>query len=218
MSEFSEEALRKSNKHETIANIQEQDVKHERDEKYMENPVAEVKKKLTSSFAKLKSELAISKNTTTVLSGRLVQMERKCWANAQYSRRKYVETVGIPSSVHQNQLEDSICKISNKLNCKIDKNNLEDFHRLKGDRVIVKFSKRKDCMLVLSVKNDLKIINMAELGFDKNGSIYISQSLCSYYKILCSWSKKLHNMGRIYSWFVCGGTIEIQILEDGNFV
>ena len=44
MSEFSEEALRKSNKHETIANIQEQDVKHERDEKYMENLVAEVKK------------------------------------------------------------------------------------------------------------------------------------------------------------------------------
>ena len=44
MSGFSEEALRKSNKPETIANIQKQDVKHERDEKYMKNLVAEVKK------------------------------------------------------------------------------------------------------------------------------------------------------------------------------
>ena len=52
----------------------------------MENLVAEVRK-LTSSLAKLESELAVSKNITTVLSGRLVLMERRCWANAQYSER-----------------------------------------------------------------------------------------------------------------------------------
>ena len=50
----------------------------------MENLSAEVRK-LTSSFAKLESEIAISKDFTTVLSERLVQMERQCWANAQYS-------------------------------------------------------------------------------------------------------------------------------------
>ena len=33
-----------------------------------------------------------------------------------------------------------------------------------------------------------------------------------------SWSKKLHNMGRIYSWFVSGGTIKIKIYEHGDFV
>ena len=123
-----------------IAIIQEQDVKHERHEEHMENLVAEIRK-LTFSFAKLESELAISKNITTVLSGRLVQMEGQCWANTQYSRRKCVEIVGIPSSVHQNQLEDSDCKIFDKLNCNIVKDNLEDCHGLKGDRVIVKFSK-----------------------------------------------------------------------------
>ena len=36
--------------------------------------------------------------------------------------------------------------------------------------------------------------------------------------MLWSWSKKLHNMGRIYSWFVSGGTIKIKIYEDGDFV
>lgn len=49
----------------------------------MENCVAEVRK-LTSSFAKLESELAISQTVTTVLSERLVQMERHRLANAQY--------------------------------------------------------------------------------------------------------------------------------------
>ena len=81
MSVVSEEALKKLNKDELIAIIQEQDVKHERQEEHMENLVAEVRK-LTSSFAKLESESAISKNIATVLSGRLVQMGRQCCANA----------------------------------------------------------------------------------------------------------------------------------------
>ena len=36
--------------------------------------------------------------------------------------------------------------------------------------------------------------------------------------MLWSWTKKLHNMGRIYSWYVSGGTIKIKINEDGDFV
>ena len=59
-------------------------------------------------------------------------------------------------------------------NCNIVKDNVEDSHRLKGDRVIVKLSKRRDCQQVLSVKNALKNINMADLGFEENASIYIS--------------------------------------------
>ena len=87
---------------------------------------------------------------------------------------------------HHNQLEESICEIFDQLNCNLIKNNLEDGHRLKDDRVIVKFSNRKDCKQALSAKNDLKNINMADLGFEGNGLIYINQSLCFYYKMLWS--------------------------------
>ena len=116
----------------------------------------------------------IKKECTTVLSGRLVQMERQCSANALYSRTECAKIVGIPSSVHQNQLQNSVCKIFENLNCNILKDNVEDSHCLKGDRVIVKFSKRRDCQQVLSVKNALKNINMADLGFEENASIYIN--------------------------------------------
>ena len=98
-------------------------------------------------------------------------MERQSWANAQFSQRECVGIVRIPSSVHQNQVEDSVCKIFDKINCDIVKDNLEDCHRLKGDLVIIKFSKRKDCKQVVSVKNDLEIVNMADLGIEGNGSI-----------------------------------------------
>ena len=136
MSGFSEEALRKLNKDELMAIIQEQDIKHERHDKHMKNLVAEVRK-ITSSFAKLKYVLAISKNIPTLSSERLLQIKGQCWANAQYSRRKCMKTVGIPSSVHQKQLEDSVSKMFDKLNCNAVKNNLLDSHLLKGDRVIV---------------------------------------------------------------------------------
>ena len=97
-----------------------------------------------------------------------------------------MEIVVIPSSFHHNQLEESISKIFDKLNCNVIKDNLENWHHLKGDRVIVKFSDRKDCKQALSVKNDLKNINLADLGFEGNGLIYINQSLCFYYKMLWS--------------------------------
>ena len=53
MSRFSKKTLRKLNKDELVAIIQEQDVKHERHEEHMEDLVAEVKN-LTASFTKLK--------------------------------------------------------------------------------------------------------------------------------------------------------------------
>lgn len=114
-------------------------------------------RKLTSSFAKLESELAISMNVTTVLSERLMQMERQCWVNTQCPWTVCVEMVGIFSLVYHNHLEDSVCKIFDKLNCNIVKTNLKDCNCLKSNCVILKFSKKKDCKQVLSVKKDLKM-------------------------------------------------------------
>ena len=36
--------------------------------------------------------------------------------------------------------------------------------------------------------------------------------------MLWSWSQKLYNMGRIYSWYVLGGTIKINIHEYGDSI
>ena len=101
MSGFLEKALKNLKSNKLVALIQEQNIKHGRHDEYMENLVAEVQK-LTSSFGRLKSGPVISKNLTTTLSKRLVQMERQCWANARYSGRKWVEIVGIQSPVHHN--------------------------------------------------------------------------------------------------------------------
>ena len=45
----------------------------------------------------------------------LVDMERQCWANTQYSRRECLEVEGIPDSVQNNELEDKRLTIFKKI-------------------------------------------------------------------------------------------------------
>ena len=51
---------------------------------------------ITDTFKHIESELSVIKNVNYLLSKRLVDMERQCWANAQYSRRECLELAGIP--------------------------------------------------------------------------------------------------------------------------
>ena len=102
--------------------------------------------------------------------------------------------------------------------CKTDPDNIEDFHQLskKSDNVIIRFSRRKDCQHVLRVKNNLRNLNLRDLGFHGKNKIYINRSFCQYYRILWSKSKKLHSMGRIYSFYITGESIKIKVHENST--
>ena len=105
-----------------------------------------------------------------------------------------------------------------KVGCKINPDNIEDCHRLskKSDNVIIKFSRRKDCQHVLRVKKDLRNLNLEDLGFHGENKIYINRSLCQYYQMLWSKSKKLHSMGRIHSFYIAGESIKIKVHENST--
>ena len=87
-------------------------------------------RKLTESFQQPKSDLAITKNVNRQLQNRFVNMDRQYWANAQYIQRECVEIVGIPSSVLDNELEETFCKIVNKVGVKIDDRDIESCNRV----------------------------------------------------------------------------------------
>ena len=61
--------------------------------------------KPNENLEKFQSEVTVVKQVNSVLSERLVSMERQCWANAQYSRRECLELVGVPCSVSDENLE-----------------------------------------------------------------------------------------------------------------
>ena len=139
--------------------------------------ILEEVRKLNDKFTNLESQLLVTKNVNS--------LERQCWANAQYSRRECLEVAGIPESVKQNELEDKVLRIFKNAGCDIPSDNNEACHRVgRPNNVIIKFSKRKDCQQIFSVKKDLSKLDIKEVDLPEGTQIFVNQSLCPYYKSL----------------------------------
>ena len=125
--------------------------------------------------------------------------------------------MGVPPSVSDSDLEEKALKIFEKVGCPIEGNIIEACHRIskRNEKVIVKFSRRKDCQNVLDAKKELKKLDMKETGFPEDNPIFVNQSLCTYYRVLWSKAKRLHSLKRISSFYVSGGTVKIKISENG---
>ena len=77
-------------------------------------------RKLNDKFDKRQSDVCVTKNVNNLLSSRLVDTERQCWADSQYSRREYLDIVRIPREVKDETLEESVVEIFDKLGCSTD--------------------------------------------------------------------------------------------------
>ena len=154
--------------------------------------------KLNDNFSKLEPDVKIAKNVNNLLSQWVVDLERQCWANAQYSRRECLQIVGIPRSVDDNSLEEKVIQVFEKVGCNINSSNIESCHRItkRNDRVTAKFSRTKDCQQVLSVKKNLQKLKMEDIGLTGDNKVSINHSLCPYSCVLWSKSKVLLNMGK----------------------
>ena len=155
MSIYTEEALDKLNKKELITILLSPQSKVES----ANNKILDQIRQLNQKFSQLEAENSVVKRANSLYLKRLVDMERQCWANAQYSRRECLGVVGIPDSVQNNELEDKLVTIFKKIGSEVSPRNTEAYHRLKrnNDRVIVKFSRCKDCEQIMSVKKDQDI-------------------------------------------------------------
>ena len=126
-------------------------------------------------------------------------MDRQCWANAQYSRREYLEVVVIPVDVSNKDLESKVLELFNNVSCEILSRDIESCHRLTNinDRIIVKFLRRKDCDQVMSMKRDLRKVKLEDVGLRGSNPIFINPNLCPYYRMLWYKRKRLHDLGKI---------------------
>ena len=101
---------------------------------------------------------------------------RKCWANAKYLKRECLEVDGIPRQVDDKNLETKVLSIFQMIGCTINPTFIDDCHRLSknNDRVIVNFTRWKDCKQILKVKKDLKDLNMDNLDLPRSTKICIN--------------------------------------------
>ena len=134
---------------------------------------------LNDNFSKLEADVKIAKNINNLLSQQVFDLDRQCWANAQYSRRECLEIVSIPRSVNDNSLEEKVIQVFEKVGCNIDSGNIEVCHRItkRNGRVILKFSRRKDCQQVPSVKKNPQKLKMEDNGLTSSNKVFINHSL-----------------------------------------
>ena len=64
---------------------------------------------------KVGADVAIVKNVNKKLVNQLIETERQCWANAQYSMQECLEAVGIPTPISNDLLETSNSKVFDKV-------------------------------------------------------------------------------------------------------
>lgn len=115
--------------------------------------------KFSKNFVKLRSKTNIVEKVNALINNSVVDIKRQCWRNAQYSTRECLEVVSILVDVCNEDLGSNVFKVFNTVGCKILSHHIETFNRLmnNNDRIIVKFSRRKDCDQVMSVERDLSI-------------------------------------------------------------
>ena len=151
---------------------------------------------LVIQMEKVEADVAIVKNVSEKLFNQLIETERQCWANAQYSRREFLEVVAISTTIPKDLLEANVSNVFDKLGVHVKGKDIQACNCLKdNDKAIVKFSNRKDSLQILRVKKDLKSLDPTELDFPEGTRVFISEILCAYYRGLWNKCKKNEEYG-----------------------
>ena len=82
---------------------------------------------------KVQADVAIVKNVNEKLVNWLIETERQCWANAQYSRREGLEVVGVSITVCNDLLEANISKDFDKLGVQVEGKDIQACHYLEDN-------------------------------------------------------------------------------------
>ena len=79
----------------------------------------------------LNSELTVNKNCNSLLTERIVQLERNAASNAQYDRRESLEINPVPAFIVNDVLENSVCRAFSLTGHEVKPYDLQACHRLK---------------------------------------------------------------------------------------
>ena len=77
--------------------------------------------------------MSVTKNVNYQLVDQLVESERHCWANAQYSRCECLEVVGIPNSVKDDAREDKVLNVFWEIGVEIGQCDNQACHRVNNN-------------------------------------------------------------------------------------
>ena len=117
------------------------------------------------------------------------------------------------------QVQPTVCRILQHIGVNIYGNQIEACHRMdkNTDRIIVKFSSRKDCEHTMRVKKNWKILMLLTWTFQQ-GQSSILMTVCVLLIEDCG--IKPRNYGtriKFFFFFTVNGTVRIRLQEKGPY-
>ena len=132
----------------------------------------------TSQYDKVYSGLQECKSYNSHLLTRIIQLEVNAVTNSQYSRRETIELNPVLAEIHQDVLEDSICKALSLTGVNVAPEDLQACHRVKrSDRVIVKFKCRKQKQSLIHKRKNLGTKSQELTNLKFSGRLFVSESM-----------------------------------------
>ena len=125
------------------------------------------------------------------LEAKIVKLETEQNSLAQNGRRNNIVISGIPDSIDDNNLENTVISMISNTNVNIEENDIEVCHRFgkpdvksKSKKIVVRFVNRKNCNKIFENKNKLKKLNneLAKSSNEKHNfregtKVFVNESL-----------------------------------------
>lgn len=169
----------------------------------------EMKNKIISNLIeqnkKMQQKIEALENTVYDQNKELRDLQLTTEATNQYGRRSNIEISGVTNDIDDDQLEDKMIEIFNKMEVNVTKSDIESCHRLPAKnnqtkKTIVRFVNRKNCQKLLENKKKTENINFEEIKLPPNSKIYISENLNRFYQRLGFECRQLKRNKLIYSY------------------
>ena len=168
------------------------------------------------------SDLTVLKNVNAKLEERIISCEKSQAKSEQYSWHNNIELSGILNDIPEDNLEKVVTDIRHNSDLEIKPKDIKECYRLPASRysrdsnkrVIVKFVNRKHPEAILRNKKSISNKDFSHLNV--HGKVFVSVSLCPYYRYIWGKCKDLQRRGKIYQVFCLGGTIAVKVTKHSS--
>ena len=141
----------------------------------------------------------------------------------QYGRRNSLEMTGIPNDVQDQNLEEKVIEILDKINVNVSSQDIEVCHCIGKSKnfsktTIVRFVNSKYAEGVLINRKDLKNIDRTSIDLEKSHSIFTNENLTPTNSKIAFHYRELKRNGRIDKTYSRDDIVQIvsKDIENGN--
>ena len=171
----------------------------------------------TSKYDKVYSELQQCKSFNSDLLSRIIQLERNAVSNSQYSRGETIELNPVPAEIHEDALEESICKALSLTGVNVVPEDLHACHRMKRlERVIVKFKCRKQKQSLIYKRKNLGTKSQEPTNLKFSGRLFVSKSMSNENQQLAYKCQQLKSARKIHPTWFFNNAVNIKLTEHGR--